>query len=111
MALDIDPLYVGMTRPTLVWGVTFPAMLLNVMLTFVAFIGSNKITALAVFIPLHSISYLICATEPRQFELLGLWLKTKGKNLNKRFWLASSYSPLEKFRETSEKENKKVKKQ
>jgi type IV secretion system protein VirB3 len=109
MALTTDTLFVGCTRPTLVGGVTFPAFIANAMLTAIVFLGANNLLYIGVCIPIHAIAYLICANEPRAFELLNLWSKTKGRNLNRRIWQSSSYSPLEKFREPAEKPKKKPK--
>lgn len=106
MSINIDTLYVGMTRPTTVLGVTLPAFLINVMVTGIVFIGTKNIFYLPICVPIHGIAYLIVKSEPRMFELLNLWTKTKGRNMNRRFWLSSSYSPLERFREKDEQKLK-----
>jgi len=99
MALTTDTLFVGPTRPTMVWGVTLPAFILNGMLSAIVFLAMNNILYLSVCIPIHGVAYLICLNEPRAFELLYLWAITKGRNLNRRLWKSSSYSPLEPFRD------------
>jgi type IV secretion system protein VirB3 len=98
MALTTDTLFVGPTRPTMVGGVTLPAFILNGMLSAVVFLAANNILYLGVCVPIHAVAYLICLNEPRAFELLYLWSITKGRNLNRRLWQSSSYSPLEPFR-------------
>lgn len=98
MALTIDPLFVGCTRPTMVWGVTYEAFIFNAGVTSICFLAAGNVFYFLIAIPVHAISYLVCAGEPRQFELLALWLKTKGRNMNRRRWRASSYCPLENFR-------------
>jgi type IV secretion system protein VirB3 len=47
-------------------------------------------------IPVHGICYLITLNDPRSFELLMLWARTKlGTLIGSRwYWSASSYSPL-----------------
>ena len=110
MALTPDTLFVGCTRPTMVAGVTFPAFIANAMLTAIVFLGANNLLYIGVCIPIHAIAYLICANEPRSFELLNLWSKTKGRNLNRRIWQSSSYSPFEAFREKPLKSEKKKRK-
>jgi len=106
MALTTDTLFVGPTRPTMVWGVTFPAFILNVMLSSMVFLAMNNILYLGVCVPIHGVEYLICLNDPRAFENLFLWAKTKGRNLNRRLWKSSSYSPLEPFRDKPEKAKK-----
>lgn len=98
MALTTDTLFVGPTRPTMVWGVTLPVFIVNAMATGIVFLGANNVLYLAVCLPIHAVAYLICLNEPRAFELILLWSKTKGRNLNRRLWQSSSYSPLEPFR-------------
>jgi type IV secretion system protein VirB3 len=106
MALTTDTLFVGCTRPTLVWGVTYAAFIANAMVTAIIFLAVGNPLYIAVCIPLHAIAYLICANEPRSFELLYLWSITKGRNLNRRIWKSSSYSPFEPFRMPAKKPKK-----
>lgn len=109
MPLTTDPLFVGPTRPTLVWGVTYEALIANGLITAIVFIAANNPLYLGVAIPIHGVCYLICATDPRAFEMLMLWSRTKGRNINRRVWRASSYSPLERFREKPVKKPAKAK--
>lgn len=101
MALTTDTVFVGCTRPTLVWGVTYEAFLVNATITGIVFLAMGNIFYMLMAIPTHAICYLVCMNEPRQFELISLWMKTKGRNMNRRAWKGSSYSPLERFRETT----------
>lgn len=93
----VDLLYLGCTRPTGKWGVTYTALIINFMVTFQTFIFTRNLLYLLLFIPLHLICYLICLNDPRTFDLLLLWGRTKGVGYfgNLRFWKANSYSPLE----------------
>lgn len=95
--IDVDPLFVGPTRPTTVAGVTWPAFVVNTMVTIQAFIWTSNLLWLLLFIPTHSVFYLICRYDPRAFELLALWGPTKGRALvgNLRFWCAATSSPLQ----------------
>ena len=92
-----DPLFVGMTRPSMVWGVTYSAMMFNIIVTTESFIVTKNLAWLLAFVPVHGVLYLVCLYEPRFFDLLQLWGRTRlpamlGGNL--RFWRANSYSPL-----------------
>ena len=97
--LQLDPLFVGPTRPKLIAGVPYEAIIFNGLTTSVVFMGSGNLLYIAVCLPIHAVCYLICQSEPRMFELIFLWTKTKGKNINKRIWAASSYSPAGRFRD------------
>ena len=95
--LVADTLFVGITRPSMVWGVTYSAMLINVVMTMETFIVTKNLAWLLAFVPLHGVFYLVCLFEPRFFDLLQLWGRTRLPALaagNLRFWRANSYSPL-----------------
>ena len=96
--LTADPLFVGLTRPTMIGGVTYQAAILHMVVSTSALVLTKNPLHLAICLPIHAVFYAICARDPRAFELLQLWLQTKGWNLIARgfrsYWKASSYSPL-----------------
>ena len=95
--LTADTLFVGLTRPSMLFGVTYSAMIINVVLTMEAFIVTKNLLWLLSFIPIHGLLVLVCLYEPRFFDLVQLWGKTRGIALvagNVRFWKANSHSPL-----------------
>jgi type IV secretion system protein VirB3 len=94
--LRTEPLFVGATRPPMRWGVTYAALLFNLVFTMEAFLLTKNLLALALCIPIHGICALLCARDPRFFDLLLLWGRTRLPALlgNLRVWQASSYSPL-----------------
>lgn len=91
-----DPLFVGMTRPAMTMGVTFAALILNVMITLEMFLVTKNLLWLLIFVPIHGMFWLVCKNEPRFFDLLFLWGRTRGPGIvgNVRFWKSNSYSPL-----------------
>lgn len=92
-----DTLFVGMTRPSMVWGVTYSAMMFNVLVTTESFIVTKNLAWLLTFVPIHGVLYLVCLYEPRFFDLVQLWGRTRLPALlngNLHFWRANSYSPL-----------------
>lgn len=112
----VDPLFVGPTRPSTIWGVTYPAWLINVMVTMEIFVFTQNLLWLLLFIPIHLIFWLISLKDPRIFELLGLWGPTKGFALlgNFRVWRAATYTPLalkKRVRSRSRKQFRKLQKQ
>ena len=95
--ITADTLFVGMTRPSMVWGVTYSAMMFNVVITTESFIVTKNLVWLLAFLPIHGVLYLVCLYEPRFFDLLQLWGRTRLPALvagNLRYWRANSYSPL-----------------
>ena len=95
-ALVRDPLFVGATRPPMRWGVTYSALLFNLVFTLEAFLVTRNLLALLVAVPIHCASVLLCGRDARYFDLLLLWGRTRLPALiaNGRWWGASSYSPL-----------------
>jgi type IV secretion system protein VirB3 len=94
--LTCDPLFVAATRPAMRWGVTYSALLVNMVFTMEVFLLSRNLLALLLAAPLHGIAVLLCARDARFFDLLMLSGRTRIAALlgNQRFWKASSYTPL-----------------
>ena len=94
--LTADPLFVGATRPPMRWGVTYAALLCNLVFTMEAFLVTRNLLTLFVCLPIHGICALLCARDARFFDLILLWGRTRLPALlgTLRFWKASSYSPL-----------------
>lgn len=94
--LIADVLFVGATRPPMRWGVTFSALLLNVLFSLELFLLTKNLLCLLIALPIHGVSMLLCARDARYFDLLMLWLRTRLPAIvcNLRHWQASSYSPL-----------------
>jgi type IV secretion system protein VirB3 len=89
-----DPLFVGVTRPAMALGVTYGAALANGMLTVELFLLTRNLLALLVCLPIHGILWILCAVEPRFFELLLLHVRTRRRNPgNRTVWRAATYAP------------------
>jgi type IV secretion system protein VirB3 len=91
-----DTLFVGATRPPMRWGVTYAALIFNLVFTLELFLASRNLLALLLALPIHGISALLCAHDARFFDLLLLCARTRLLNLmgNGMHWKASSYCPL-----------------
>ncbi len=94
--LKAEPLFVGATRPPMRWGVTYAALLFNLVFTMEAFLLTRNLLTLLLSAPIHGICALLCARDARFFDLILLWGRTRLPALlaNQRVWKASSYSPL-----------------
>jgi type IV secretion system protein VirB3 len=94
--LIADPLFVGATRPPMRWGVTYSALLFNMVFVMEAFLLTKNLLALLLCAPIHGVCMLLCARDARFFDLVLLWARTRLPALfaNLRVWKASSYSPL-----------------
>jgi type IV secretion system protein VirB3 len=78
------------------WGVTYAALLFNLVLIMELFLVTKNLLALLLSVPVHAVCALLCARDPRFFDLVLLWGRTRMPALlgNLWMWRASSYSPL-----------------
>src|ERR1700686_3200695 len=95
-ALLIDPLFIGATRPPMRWGVTYAALLMNMVFTMEVFLLTKNLLTLLLAIPIHGVCALLCARDARFFDLILLWGRTRMPAYlgNLHLWRASSYSPI-----------------
>src|SRR5579862_3085459 len=96
LGLTADVLFVGATRPPMRWGVTYSALLVNLMFTLEAFLATRNLLTLLLAAPIHGVCALLCTRDARFFDLLMLWARTRLPAVlgNLSYWKASSYSPL-----------------
>jgi len=94
--LTADILFVAVTRPPMRWGVTFSALLFNLVFTMEVFLLTKNLLTFLIAIPIHGVCALLCARDARYFDLILLWGRTRMPSYlaNYRVWKASSYSPL-----------------
>jgi len=95
--LTADPLFVAVTRPPMRWGVTFSALLFNLVFTMELFLMTKNLLVLLIALPIHGVCALLCLRDARFFDLLLLWGRTRlpAYVANLGFWKASSCSPLD----------------
>jgi type IV secretion system protein VirB3 len=94
--LTVDPLFVAVTRPPMRWGVTFSALLFNLVFTMEVFLLTKNLLTMLIALPIHGVCALLCLRDARFFDLLLLWGRTRlpAYARNFRVWKASSYSAL-----------------
>jgi type IV secretion system protein VirB3 len=94
--LIADPLFIGATRPPMRWGVTYAALVFNLVIVMEAFLTTRNLLTLLLCLPIHGVCALLCARDARFFDLLLMWGRTRLPSLLGSFvyWKASSYSPL-----------------
>jgi type IV secretion system protein VirB3 len=89
-----DELFVGLTRPTTMWGVPYTAFVIEFMVTTLVFLAVGNPLYLLLAVPVHGVLYAISASNPKAFEALYIWSKTIGRCRNNRFWGAASFAPV-----------------
>jgi type IV secretion system protein VirB3 len=88
-----DPLFLGITRPPMVAGVTFSFFIINLLSTVIGFLALNSFLAFLVGLPIHVIGYLFCLKDPRFFDLYLIKFTKAMPIKNKQFWRSNSYLP------------------
>ena len=68
--LTSDALFVGATRPPMRWGVTYAALLFNLVFSLEVFLLSKNLLSLLLAAPIHGVCALLCARDPRFFDLV-----------------------------------------
>ena len=77
LGVTADPLFAGVTRPAMAFGVTYSALLANAIVTVELFLLTRNLLWLAVCVPVHGVFWLLCLNEPRFFDLGLLWGRTR----------------------------------
>lgn len=90
--LVADPLFIGLTRPTMIFGVSIQFAMLNMMISVGAFIQTSGVGIIFIALAVHLVGYLLCFKEPRFMELY----LNKGSKCNqcpnRSFYGANAYS-------------------
>lgn len=91
--LASDPVFAALTRPQMIGGVTYPYMVLNVIVTMEAFLVTRSFWALLIAAIVHAVGYVGSLREPRFFDLWVTKLSTCPRVKNFGFWRGNSYRP------------------
>lgn len=90
--IQSDPLFVGLTRPTMFLGVSFLFVVVNAFSCILYFINTSDFLGLFVALPgFHMVGYIICFKEPLFIELFIIHSSKCRKCKNKSFHGANSY--------------------
>jgi type IV secretion system protein VirB3 len=91
--LTSDPVFAALTRPQMIGGVTYPYMVLNLIVTLELFLITRSWWSLGIAIVVHAVGYVGSLREPRFFDLWMTRLQTCPRVRNFRFWGGNSYRP------------------
>jgi type IV secretion system protein VirB3 len=88
-----DPIFLGLTRPAMLFGVPQSFFVMNAVLCMVAFLATGSFYPIFLGGPsVHGLGYLACLRDARTFDIW--WVKAKFlKCLNRGYWKANSYDP------------------
>jgi type IV secretion system protein VirB3 len=68
--VERDALVVGMTRPLMMFGVTYSYFIIEAMGATVLFLMGNNLLYLLIVVPLHVLGVLLCKWDARFFDIL-----------------------------------------
>lgn len=90
--LEVDKLFKGLTRPPMILGVSFSFAVLNLCLSFISYLVTNKMKFIVLLMPcIHLIAYIICFKEPLFLELFLTRSQKCSLCINKLYHGANSY--------------------
>lgn len=89
--LSVDPLFVGLTRPPMLFGVSYTFALFNAVACVLAFISTSNFKYLAIMFPIHAIGFYLCSKEPLFLELFKVKAEKCSRCRNMFFHGANSY--------------------
>ncbi|WP_253299762.1 type IV secretion system protein VirB3 [Wolbachia endosymbiont of Chironomus riparius] len=91
-SIETDQLFKGLTRPAMLFGVSYMFAILNVMICMVIFINSSDLRIILLLLPtIHGMGYIASAKEPLFIELFMVKMQKCSKCLNRFYYGANSY--------------------
>ncbi len=83
--LQSDPLFQGLTRPAMFWGVDYRFFVANAFISMLVFINTQKGMLVAfIAVSLYILAFIICAKEPRIMDMVIVKQKKGFRCMNKR---------------------------
>ncbi len=89
--MENDPLFVGLTRPTLLLGVNMKFAMINVMLCMMLYVMFTNIKFVFLLVAIHIFGYILSFREPRFMELYIIKLGECNQCPTKGYYGANSY--------------------
>lgn len=89
--LDRDVLFVGLTRPQMLLGVTYGFAVANGVITTELFLVFKSAWVLLIALVVHLAGWLACLNEPRVFDLWLVKVRRCPRIPNYRLWRCNSY--------------------
>ncbi|WP_420606744.1 type IV secretion system protein VirB3 [Novosphingopyxis sp.] len=88
-----DTLFVALTRPQMLAGVTYSFFVINGVLAAELFLIFKSLWVLAIALLIHGIGVIMCLREPRIFDLWIARVSRCPRVRNHAIWRCNSYRP------------------
>jgi type IV secretion system protein VirB3 len=93
--IELNSLYVGLTRPPMYLGVTVTFLGINTGITLIAYILTHSFIKVPIFwVLMQALGWMGCHYDPRIFDLLLGWFESKSSSFNSSYWGCNSYEPF-----------------
>ncbi|MDX1916471.1 MAG: VirB3 family type IV secretion system protein [Rickettsiaceae bacterium] len=89
--MNKDPLFVGLTRPPMLLGVSLMFAVVNMLICGIIYIMMTSVKVVLLGVLLHLVGFIICFKEPRFIELWIMKASKCNKCPNKGYYGANSY--------------------
>ncbi|UQD54002.1 type IV secretion system protein VirB3 [Anaplasma phagocytophilum] len=94
-SVKADQLFKGLTRPTMLFGVSYTFAIMNFMLSIMIFMYSNDFRVLFILAPgMHGLGFIASAKDPLFMDLLIIRMQKCGKCLNRFYHNSNSYDVM-----------------
>jgi type IV secretion system protein VirB3 len=88
--LDVSPIFLGLTRPLTLMGVTMEYVMVCGMIALSAFILSNSIAWILLYLPLHVMGWVGCKIDQHIFSVINKRCDVM-VNPNRAIWGCNAY--------------------
>jgi type IV secretion system protein VirB3 len=92
-SLDRDTLFVALTRPQMLFGVTYSYAICNCIITTELFLLLKSPWVVLAAVAVHMIGWLACLRDPHTFDLWLVKVRRCPRVRNHRIWRCNSYRP------------------
>ncbi|AYD00634.1 VirB3 family type IV secretion system protein [Neorhizobium sp. NCHU2750] len=89
----LTPVVIGLTRPPMLWGVPYIAMVIVIALTIIAWLATNRFAALGLAPVVYVILFSLCASDVKCLDVMQVACQRTPRTPNRTFWGATSYGP------------------
>ncbi|MDZ5762039.1 Type IV secretion system protein VirB3 [Candidatus Cyrtobacter comes] len=86
-----DPLFLGLTRPPMLFGVSYSFAVINMLFCLIAYLLTNQLKYFFAAVPIHMFGYYLCTKEPLFIELFKVRAEKCSRSRNRFFHGANSY--------------------
>lgn len=91
--LSVSPLFLGLTRPPMLLGVTIDYLCVALIIAMSIFILTGQFKALCLYFPLYLLGWVACQIDARLFSIMTKKASV-GRARNYRYWGCQSYEPM-----------------